>query len=637
MWGIVASAALKAASPVLITGLESLEYRGYDSAGLALLDATGDMTRFRYAGRVAGLAELLTGHTLNHTVGIAHTRWATHGIPSERNAHPHLSDKSGLQVCVVHNGIIENHAAYRQQLQQHGYVFTSDTDTEVIVHALHHHLSTTNDTLLQAVFAVRQQLHGMYAIAAICSRNPAEIVVARQGAPLVIGIGGDDASGKNQGYFAASDVAALITHTKQFIYLEDGDVAAFTAQQLRLYDAANQPLNTSDGKPQRPIIHSKLSADAIDLAGYQHFMQKEIFEQPAAVARTIQNIPLTQFDATLFGESAPAVFKATQHILILACGTSFHAGLVAKYWLESIAKVAVSVEIASEFRYRDSVIAPNTLVVAISQSGETADTLAAVKHIQNTHPQANAVLSTLSICNVPESALLRTAQLHFLTQAGPEIGVASTKAFVTQLVALFVLTLGIAHSKDILPTDVLQAHLQDLRHLPLAMDHVLAQEPQIKTWVPAFYDKQHALFLGRGIHYPIGMEGALKLKEISYIHAEAYAAGELKHGPLALVDQHMPVVIVAPNDELLDKLKSNMQEVAARGGQLFVFADQGTGCEDDAQTTTGVQVITLRDYAGALSPILHVIPLQLLSYHIAVSRGTDVDKPRNLAKSVTVE
>ncbi len=600
--------------PVLIEGLRKLEYRGYDSAGLAIQTSDG-IARLRAVGRVAELELQTPG--LAAKSGIAHTRWATHGGVTTKNAHPHLSEGKGISVCVVHNGIIENHETLRDELRSQGYEFSSETDTEVIAHLIHS-LRLKTRSLLEAVQQARHQLHGAFAIAVLCSRDPEVLIGARQGAPLLVGVGAKD----SDEYFLASDTSALLQVTRDIIYLEDGDLVSLHADRLQIFDRTDQPV-------QRTVTQSSLSLDAIELGPYQHFMQKEIFEQPGAIAATLEEvIGAASISPRLFGMNAEPIFRQAEQVLILACGTSFHAGLVAKYWLESIAKISTSVEIASEYRYRDSVAKPKTLVITISQSGETADTLAALLHASQ-----QGMSDSLSICNVPESALIRASKLQFLTRAGPEIGVASTKAFTTQLAALFLLTLVLAKLRGHLPDDAEQRLLGELRHLPAAMLQILSAEPEFKAWAQRFVHKQHALFLGRGIHYPIAMEGALKLKEISYIHAEAYAAGELKHGPLALVDSDMPVVAVAPNDQLVEKLKSNLQEVKARGGELYVVADKGSGLV----ASEGVHVITLGDHAGLLSPILHVIPLQLLSYHVALARGHDVDKPRNLAKSVTVE
>jgi glucosamine--fructose-6-phosphate aminotransferase (isomerizing) len=588
--------------------LKRLEYRGYDSAGIAVVN--GRLTRLRSTGRVAELASRADERGLYGAVGIAHTRWATHGVPSERNAHPHLSGT----LSVVHNGIIENHEEMRRRLQSEGYEFTSDTDSEVIAHLVHSHLSDGSG-LLQAVRASIAELVGAYAIAVVDEKDPERLVVARMGAPLLLGLG----DGEN---FAASDASALVQVTSRVMYLEEGDCAELERGHVRVVDA-------SGNEAHRTVHVSNLSASDVELGPYRHYMQKEIFEQPMAVANTLELVVNARgISPQLFGAEAEEMLREVESVLILACGTSYHAGMVARYWLESLACIPCNVEIASEYRYRESVPNPKTLVVTISQSGETADTLAALHHARTLGQER-----TLAICNVPESALVRHSTLRFLTRAGPEIGVASTKAFTTQLAALVLLTMTLAKLRGRLTSEREAQLMSALRHLPSALTHVLGIEPLIEEWAELFAKHEHALFLGRGIHYPIAMEGALKLKEISYIHAEAYAAGELKHGPLALVDANMPVAAIAPKDALFEKLKSNLQEVRARGGELFVFADQ------DARLapSDGVRVITMPDHAGVLSPILHTIPLQLLAYHVARRKGTDVDKPRNLAKSVTVE
>ena len=608
MCGIVGAIAKRNVVPILIEGLKRLEYRGYDSAGVAVLN--GSLQRVRSTGRVAELEKLAQSQGVHGELGIAHTRWATHGVPSEKNAHPHVSGG----ISVVHNGIIENHEAMRQKLRAKGYEFVSDTDTEVIAHLVHSHVAG-GGSLFDAVRRSAAELVGAYAIAVLSESDKSHLIVARHGAPLLLGIGEGE-------IFAASDASALVQVTQKMIYLEDGDCAELTLAGARIVDEKGEPI-------VRAVHVSQLTAAAVELGNYRHYMQKEIFEQPMAVANTLEMVTRAQsLSPNLFGVTAENVLPDINQILILACGTSFHAGMVARYWLEGIAGVPCNVEIASEFRYRDSVPDPRTLVITISQSGETADTLAALQHAKSlgqTH--------SLSICNVPESALVRASDLRFLTRAGPEIGVASTKAFTTQLAALALLTLVMAKIRGRLTVEREAELLQELRHLPSALSTVVHVEPQVKMWAEKFIDKQHALFLGRGIHWPIAMEGALKLKEISYIHAEAYAAGELKHGPLALVDKSMPVVAIAPNDALLEKLKSNLQEVRARGGELHVLADQDTRI----MPADGLHVIRMPDHAGMLSPILHTIPLQLLAYHAALERGNDVDKPRNLAKSVTVE
>ena len=615
MCGIVAAVGQNNVIPLLIDGLKKLEYRGYDSTGVGFLQADHSIHCERSLERVAQL-EVQTQPFSAH-VGIAHTRWATHGAPALRNAHPMESHGKAFDISLVHNGIIENHEEIKAELKSAGYAFTSDTDTEVMTHLIHQYLTTGID-LYEAVFQASKRLKGLYAIAVLCSQFPDRIVGARQGAPLLIGVG-------ERGMYLASDTSALLSETRKVIYLEEGDVVQITQDSYQIRTASGEFIT-------RDVFESELSADAVSLGRFSHYMQKETFEQPEVVANTLEMVSGAQsINAGLFGAQAEEIFKRTDNILILACGTSYHAAMVARYWIEEMARIPVNVEIASEYRYRTSVPMPNTLIITISQSGETADTIAALQHAKSLHNGMDA--STLSICNVPESALIRQSQLRFLTRAGPEIGVASTKAFTTQLSSLFVLTLVLAKVKGRLSVDKEENYLKQLRHLPAAMQQVLSLEPQIIEWAQAFVDKDHALFLGRGIHWPIAMEGALKLKEITYIHAESYAAGELKHGPLALVDVKMPVVAIAPNDALIEKLKSNLQEVRARAGQLYIFADRDTFIEPEE----GVHVINLPDHAGVLSPILHTLPLQLLSYHTAVARGTDVDKPRNLAKSVTVE
>jgi glucosamine--fructose-6-phosphate aminotransferase (isomerizing) len=591
-----------------LEGLKRLEYRGYDSAGVAVLN--GGLRRLRSAGRVAELEALARQASLEGKTGIAHTRWATHGVPSERNAHPHIS----AGIAVVHNGIIENHDAIRTRLQAQGYAFVSDTDTEVIAHLVHAAVAQGHD-LYEAMRRAVVELVGAYAVAVISDKEPGRLVVARNGAPLLLGIGEGET-------FAASDTSALLQVTRRIIYLEDGDIADISAGAFRICE-------TNGREVQRKTHISELTSAAMELGRYRHFMQKEIFEQPVAVANTLEMVTNAHaISPLLFGATAEAALREANSVLIIACGTSYHAGMVARYWIESIAGMPCSVEIASEYRYRDSVPNPRALVVTISQSGETADTIAALSHAQKLGHRC-----CLTICNVPESALVRLSQLRFLTRAGPEIGVASTKAFTTQLAALVLLAVVLAKLRGRLSAASERDLITALRHLPAALSHVLEVEKEIKEWSEEFAPREHALFLGRGIHYPIAMEGALKLKEISYIHAEAYPAGELKHGPLALVDEGMPVVAIAPRDALLEKLKSNMQEVRARGGRLYVLADQNANIEASA----GVSVITLTDHAGLLSPILHTVPLQLLAYHAALQLGNDVDKPRNLAKSVTVE
>jgi glutamine---fructose-6-phosphate transaminase (isomerizing) len=609
MCGIVGAVAQRNITPILLEGLQRLEYRGYDSCGVAL-HVDGELRRSRSTSRVADLACQIEKAALAGFTGIAHTRWATHGAPLSHNAHPHFSPTAdNARIALVHNGIIENHDELRAELSALGYQFQSQTDTEVIAHLVDH---LYNGDLFETVRLAVKRLHGAYAIAVFCREEPHRVVAARQGSPLIVGLG----QGEN---FVASDAMALAGTTDQIIYLEEGDVVDLQLARVWIVDA--------DGRPVERVaktVHAHTGA--AELGPYRHYMQKEIFEQPRVIGDTLEGI--TGIMPELFGDAAYKVFKRIDRVLILACGTSYYAGLTAKYWIESVAKLPVSVEIASEYRYRDSVPHPDTLVVTISQSGETADTLAALKHARSL-----GMTHTLTICNVATSAMVRECELSYITRAGVEVGVASTKAFTTQLVALFLLTLTLAQVNGRLSEDEETAHLKAMRHLPLSVAAVLALEPQIIAWSEDFARKENALFLGRGMHYPIALEGALKLKEISYIHAEAYPAGELKHGPLALVTEEMPVVTIAPNDALIEKLKSNMQEVRARGGQLFVFADV------DSRITSGegVHVIRLPEHYGLLSPILHVVSLQLLAYHTALARGTDVDKPRNLAKSVTVE
>jgi len=591
MCGIVAAVARRNVVPILIEGLRRLEYRGYDSAGVAVIN--GSLQRIRSCGRVAQLEKLAGEQGLRGHIGIGHTRWATHGAPSERNAHPHVSGG----VSVVHNGIVENHEAVRERLRALGYAFASDTDTEVIAHLVHWYLKTGN--LFEAVQAATKDLVGAYAIAVIAAHDPSRMAVARMGAPLLLGLG----DGEN---FAASDTGALLQVTRRIVYLEEGDCAEVTLHSARVVDARGRVV-------ERPLHVSELHAEALELGTWRHYMQKEIFEQPAAVAATLETAGGAH--ASVFGPDAEQVFKETNSCLVLACGTSYHAGLVARHWIEGLAGIPCTVEIASEYRYRESVPDPRALVVVLSQSGETADTIAALQHAQRLGQER-----TLAICNVPESALVRTCLLKFLTRAGPEIGVASTKAFTCQLAALLVLAVSLGKvTGKISPGKEAELRLA-LQRLPAALSGALRTEPEMAAWARKLAAKQHALFLGRGVHYPIAMEGALKLKEISYIHAEAYAAGELKHGPLALVDRDMPVVAIAPRDALLEKLKSNIEEVRSRGGELYVL-----------------DVASVVDAPAILSPVVATVPLQLLAYHAALLRGNDVDKPRNLAKSVTVE
>jgi glutamine---fructose-6-phosphate transaminase (isomerizing) len=609
MCGIVGAAARRDIVPMLIEGLRRLEYRGYDSAGVAVVKAS-ELKRVRSAGRVAELASQASMEKVSGATGIAHTRWATHGAPNERNAHPHVSGG----VAVVHNGIIENHEAVRDKLKRAGYVFTSDTDTEVIAHLFAEH-SKKGDGLFAAAQRALGELEGAFAIAVVSSQDPEAVILAKRGAPLLIGVG----EGEN---FAASDVSALVQVTRKVVYLEDGDCAEIRPGGYRIVDGAGAPAN-------RATHVSEIDDSAVALGPFKHYMQKEIHEQPGAIANTLEVVSAaSSLQAGLFGAEAEEVLRTATSVHIVACGTSYHAALIARYWLEDLAGIPTRAEIASEYRYRKSVPDPKGLFITISQSGETADTLAALEYAKS-----QGYANTLSICNVPESSLIRASRLRYLTRAGPEIGVASTKAFTTQLAALFLLSLVTARLRGKLDGDSERAYLKALRHLPAALNDALAVEPQVQAWAKRFAGKEHALFLGRGIHWPIAMEGALKLKEISYIHAEAYAAGELKHGPLALVDANMPVVAVAPSDALIEKLKSNLQEVRARGGELYVVADRGT----KMQSSDFVHVIELGAHAGPLSPILHVVPLQLLAYHTALALGTDVDKPRNLAKSVTVE
>ncbi len=629
MCGIVGAVSTRNIVPVLVQGLQRLEYRGYDSCGVAVnalteqLGQAAGLQRARSTSRVAEIAEQVDatrGGLQGHT-GIAHTRWATHGAPAVHNAHPHFSHgptatlKTDLpRIALVHNGIIENHDVLRAQLEAKGYVFTSQTDTEVMVHLID---SLYQGDLLQAVMKAVQQLQGAYAIAVIAKDEPQRIVGARAGSPLIWGVGESE-------NFLASDAMALAGVTDQIVYLAEGDVVDLGLNQCQVYDVSQQAVS-------REVQTVKAQSMAADLGPYQHYMQKEIFEQPRAIADTlegVEGIVPELFDPIGQRGVAADVFANIDNVLILACGTSYYSGCVAKYWLESLARIPCQVEVASEYRYRDSVPNPRTLVVTITQSGETADTLAALRHAQSL-----GMPHTLTICNVATSAMVRECKLAYITRAGVEIGVASTKAFTTQLAGLFLLTLALAKSKHRLSENDEANHLKAMRHLPVALQSVLALEPLLMAWAQDFSDKENALFLGRGMHYPIALEGALKLKEISYIHAEAYPAGELKHGPLALVTSAMPVVTVAPNDALLEKLKSNLQEVRARGGVLYVLADTDTRI----QSEEGLHVIRMPEHYGALSPLLHVVPLQLLAYHTACARGTDVDKPRNLAKSVTVE
>jgi len=631
MCGIVAAVSNRNIVPLLLQGLQRLEYRGYDSCGVAVWQ--DGLKRGRSTARVAELSSQLEVDGVRGGTGIAHTRWATHGVPAVNNAHPHFSHgpKGGAsdaaRVALVHNGIIENHDELRAELQAKGYVFDSQTDTEVIVHLIDSVYETqAQGDLLKAVQLAVQQLHGAYAIAVFHKNEPHRVVGARAGSPLILGVGQDE-------NFLASDAMALAGVTDQIVYLEEGDLVDLQPNGYTIYGRSNsdnaqfEPNDSAD----RPVRTVHAHSGAADLGPYRHYMQKEIFEQPRAIADTLEGVEAIVpelFDSIDGPAKAAQIFKDIDSVLILACGTSYYSGCTAKYWLEAIAKIPTQVEIASEYRYRESVPNPRTLVVTITQSGETADTLAALRHAQSL-----GMAHTLTICNVSTSAMVRECELAYITRAGAEIGVASTKAFSTQLAGLFLLTLALAKTRGLLTVTQEAQYLKDLRHLPVALKSVLALEPQLIAWAEEFARKENALFLGRGLHYPIALEGALKLKEITYIHAEAYAAGELKHGPLALVTSDMPVVAVAPNDALIEKLKSNLQEVRARGGVLYVLADG----DSRLQASEGVNVIRLPEHYGALSPILHVVPLQLLAYHTACARGTDVDKPRNLAKSVTVE
>ncbi len=616
MCGIVAAVSNRNIVPILVQGLQRLEYRGYDSCGVAVY--VDGLKRARSTSRVAELQAQVSAEHLEGGTGIAHTRWATHGAPAVHNAHPHFSHGSGAdaaqrpgKVALVHNGIIENHDELRAALQAKGYVFESQTDTEVIVHLVD---SLYDGDLFEALKAAVTQLHGAYAIAAFCKDEPHRVVGARAGSPLILGVGQDGAE-----HFLASDAMALAGVTNQIVYLEEGDLIDIQLGKYWVFDRQHKAV-------KREVKTVQAHSGAAELGPYRHYMQKEIFEQPRAIADTLEGV--NAIVPELFGDAAYRTFKDIDSVLILACGTSYYSGCTAKYWLESIAHIPTQVEVASEYRYRDSVPNPKTLVVTITQSGETADTLAALRHAQSL-----GMTQTLTICNVATSAMVRECELAYITRAGVEIGVASTKAFTAQLAGLFLLTLALAKSRGHLSEETEARHIKSMRHLPVALQSVLALEPQLISWADDFARMENALFLGRGLHYPIAMEGALKLKEISYIHAEAYPAGELKHGPLALVTSAMPVVTVAPNDALLEKLKSNLHEVRARGGVLYVLADADSRIESGE----GLHVIRMPEHYGALSPLLHVVPLQLLAYHTACARGTDVDKPRNLAKSVTVE
>jgi len=609
MCGIIGALASCDVVPVLVEGLKRLEYRGYDSAGIAVLTG-GQLRRVRRTGRVAEMERAVVDEGLTATLGIGHTRWATHGGVSESNAHPHISHG----VALVHNGIIENHDEQRERLHALGYQFTSQTDTEVIAHLIHHYLKE-GVTLLSAVQSAIRELHGAYALAVISEHAPEQMVAARMGCPLLIGLGEGE-------HLVASDVSALIQATRRVIFLEDGDTAILTRNAVQIFDPHGQPASRAEHI-------SDVSLASLELGPYRHFMQKEIHEQPRALADTLEAITdAAGFSPDLFGSDAADILNTVKGVQILACGTSYYAGLVARDWIEAIAGLPCQVEIASEYRYRQVVAKPDWLVVTISQSGETLDTLEALKYAKHLGHQ-----QTLSICNVPESAIPRASRLVLYTRAGVEIGVASTKAFTTQLAGLFALAVTLGKINDRVDSTQESGYLEALRQLPGSVQHALNLEPQIIAWAERFAPRQHALFLGRGVHYPIALEGALKLKEISYIHAEAYPAGELKHGPLALVDDAMPVVVIAPNDRLLEKVKSNMHEVRARGGELFVLTD----ADSRFTPSEGVHIIRTPRHVGILSPIVHTIPVQLLAYHSALARGTDVDKPRNLAKSVTVE
>lgn len=610
MCGIVGAVAQRDVSPVLLEGLKRLEYRGYDSAGLAVITNEKELKRIRVLGKVNELKQEHQASPLEGGIGVAHTRWATHGKPSLNNAHPHIC---GDQVALVHNGIIENHEQLRAAQIASGFEFSSETDTEVVVNAVYEALQSSTD-ILQAVFETVKQLEGAYALGVINKEEPERLIAARKGSPLVIGVGIGE-------YFIASDVFALLPVTQQFIFLEEGDVADIKRDELTIYDSNKEIVN-------RPVNVSELSADVADKAGYRHYMLKEIFSQSSAIAESLENrINSGQIVTSEFGQNAEAIFKQVETVKIAACGTSYHAGLIAAHWFEEIAQIPCHVEIASEYRYRKSVVSDNTLFVSISQSGETADTLAAL-HKAN----KSGFLSSLAICNVAESSLTREAELVFLTHAGPEIGVASTKAFTTQLVGLFLLVIAIAKHNGISQDEEVKL-VKQLESLPGRVNQLLQFQDDIEKMAKDFADKHHALFLGRGSFLPVAMEGALKLKEISYIHAEAYAAGELKHGPLALVDNDMPVVAVAPNNNLLEKLKSNLQEVQARGGKLYLFADKSS----EVESTEGVYVLKINTVYDFMAPILYTVPLQLLAYYVAVIKGADIDQPRNLAKSVTVE
>ena len=610
MCGIVGAISHRKITPILLEGLKRLEYRGYDSAGVAVLDQAGELVRVRRPGKIRELEAALNETPAKGRIGIAHTRWATHGAPSERNAHPHLCREA---VAVVHNGIIENHEDLRSALEAKGYEFESETDTETIVHQIHDFLEQGN-SLMEAVRHTCDILRGAYAIGVISTGNPGQLIDARHGSPLVIGLG----EGEN---FIASDIFALVGETQRFIFMDDGDIAELTTDVVNLFDRTGAEVD-------RSVHETGLSADAVERGEYRHYMQKEIHEQPVAIAKTLEGrIHAGRVLDAAFGPLAAGAFDQIKAVQIVACGTSHHAGMIARYWLEDFAGLPCNVEVASEFRYRRHVVLPDTLFVTISQSGETADTLAALKEARNL-----GYIHTLAICNVPESSIVRASDSSLMTRAGPEVGVASTKAFTTQLVALLLLVVALARRHGLAPAReaAIVAHLESL---PEQIEAALRLEPDIQRWAERFGDKADALYLGRGPQYPVAMEGALKLKEISYIHAEAYPSGELKHGPLALIDENMPVIAVAPNDELLEKLKSNLQEVHARGGELYVFADD----EAALDSVPGVNLLRVAEIDDVVAPIVFTIPLQLLAYHVALIKGTDVDQPRNLAKSVTVE
>ncbi|MEI7867339.1 MAG: glutamine--fructose-6-phosphate transaminase (isomerizing) [Candidatus Methylumidiphilus sp.] len=610
MCGIVGATAHRMITPILLEGLRRLEYRGYDSAGIAVLDEKNEIHRARSLGKIKELESLLEKFPVEGKIGIAHTRWATHGVPAERNAHPHMSRDA---VAVVHNGIIENHGELRKSLQQEGYEFTSETDTEVIAHQIQYFMEQ-GASLLEAVRKTTGILEGAYAIGAICIKEPQILVAARHGSPLVVGLGDSE-------NFIASDIFALVGETQRFIFLEDGDIAVLSTEEVVVY-------NKVDDQVERSVNETKLSADAVDRGHYRHYMQKEIHEQPVAIEKCLDGrIHAGRLLEATFGLQAEKAFDGIKAVQIVACGTSFHAGLVARYWMEDIAGIPCNVEVASEFRYRKHFVAPDTLFVTISQSGETADTLAALKEAKKL-----GYVHSLAICNVPESSIVRESDSNLMTRAGPEIGVASTKAFTTQLTALLLLVVALGQ-RNALSSEEEGKIVDELGRLPNQIRRALELEGEIEQWAELFGDKEHALFLGRGAQYPVAMEGALKLKEISYIHAEAYPAGELKHGPLALIDSEMPVISVAPNNDLLEKLKSNLQEVHARGGQLFVFAD----AEASMESVPNVKLLRVAATKEVVAPIVYTIPLQLLAYHVALIKGTDVDQPRNLAKSVTVE